>query len=79
MTEFDAVLERGVREGIVSAHDDRDTIVTLLIGPLLMAGLTGTVALCDALVDRVVDEFFTAAKTSRRAPVRRGGSRDANG
>ena len=55
MAEFDAVLERGVREGIVSAHDDRDTIVTLLIGPLLMAGLTGTVALCDVLVDRVVD------------------------
>lgn len=63
------VLRRGVEEGALdpSVLDDIDLTVTLLAGPVLMAGFTGMVPLDDALADRVVGQFL--AGQGRRTGV----------
>lgn len=56
------VLERGVAEGALRADvlDDPEMAITLLLGPLLMAGLVESVPVDDTLADRVLDQFLTA-------------------
>jgi AcrR family transcriptional regulator len=63
------VLQRGVDEGALPAAvlDDVDLSVTLLAGPVLMAGLTGMVPLDEVLVDRVIAQFM--AGQSATAPA----------
>lgn len=57
-----SVLRRGIDEGALQAGvlDDVDVTVTLMAGPLLMAGLTDTVPLTREFADRVVDHFLAA-------------------
>lgn len=57
------VLRRGVDEGVLRASvlDDIDLAVTLLAGPVLMAGLTGMVPLDEAFGQRVVEQFLAGA------------------
>jgi hypothetical protein len=38
--------------------DDVDRAITLLSGPLMLAGLTGTVALDERLIDEVIGQFL---------------------
>jgi AcrR family transcriptional regulator len=54
------VLRRGVAEGALPATvlDEVDVAMTLLSGPLLMAGLTGLAELDDALAERVIEQFL---------------------
>ena len=56
------VFRRGVDEGILrpSVLDDLETEITLLVGPILMAGLIDHVPLDDELGRRVVDQFLAA-------------------
>lgn len=56
------ILERGVAEGVIRTDvlDDLDMAGTLLIGPIVMAGLVDTVPLDDELVHRTVDQFLAA-------------------
>jgi AcrR family transcriptional regulator len=56
------VLQRGIDEGILRPEvgDDLDMSVTLLVGPILMAGLLGKVAVDEVLADRAVDQFLAA-------------------
>ncbi len=54
------VLQRGVDEGRIATDDDQELLLTLLIGPLLMAGLTGTTKLDDAFADRLTDHFLSS-------------------
>jgi hypothetical protein len=56
------VLPRGIDEGRISADDDQQLLLTLLIGPLLMAGLSGTAKLDDAFADRLTDHFLASAR-----------------
>ena len=55
-----SLLGRGVEEGLLapSVLDEVDRAVALLLGPVLMAGLTGSVDLDDALAERVVEQFL---------------------
>ena len=63
------VLQRGVDEGALPAAvlDDIDLAVTLLAGPVLMAGLTGMVPLDESLARRVIAQFM--AGQSATAPA----------
>ncbi len=63
------VLRRGVDEGVLAPAvlDDVDLAVTLLAGPILMAGLTGMLPLDSVLADRVIAQFL--AGQSATAPV----------
>lgn len=60
-----AVLRRGVDEGHLDPRvlEDVRTTVTLLAGPLLMAGLTEMVPLTHDLADRAVDHFLAANRS----------------
>lgn len=59
---INAVLRKGVSEGRLrtTALDDVDEAVTLLAGPILMAGLVDTTPLTRDLADRAVDQFLAA-------------------
>ncbi len=54
------VLRRGKVEGYIEPGDDEELLLTLLIGPLLMAALTGSTELDAALADRLVHHFLAA-------------------
>jgi AcrR family transcriptional regulator len=54
------VLQRGIAEGRIRADDDQELLLTLLIGPMLMAGLSGTTKLNDAFADRLTDHFLSS-------------------
>ena len=54
------VLRRGKEEGRIQPGDDEELLLTLLIGPLLMAALTGSTELNDELADRLVQHFLAA-------------------
>ena len=54
------VLQRGRDEGRIPPDEDDGLLLTLLIGPLLMAALTGTTELNAALADRLVSYFLVA-------------------
>jgi AcrR family transcriptional regulator len=54
------VLERGVREGRMSADYDVDEVSGHLIGPMFFAVLTGSRVVDGAFCDRVVDRFLLA-------------------
>ena len=55
-----AVLQCGKREGRIPLDEDEGLLLTLLIGPLLMAALTGTTELNETLADRLVGQFMAA-------------------
>ena len=54
------VLRRGRVEGRIAPDEDDGLLLTLLIGPLLMAALTGTTEINAALADRLVHNFLAA-------------------
>jgi len=56
------VLRRGVDEGLIDPGIDNDTLMALLTGPVLMAGLTSVVPLDAAFVDNVVRHFLAGAR-----------------
>ncbi len=57
-----AILQRGIDEGKVDASLDLDTLMALLTGPVLMAGLTSTTPLDEHFVDDVVEHFLAGAR-----------------
>ena len=60
------VLHRGVAEGRISTDDDDELLLTLLVGPMLMAGLTGSTVLNATFADRLVDHFLAALGPTAR-------------
>ena len=54
------VLQRGVDEGRIDPADDQRMLLTRLIGPMMMASLTGTTELTPEFADRVTDHFLAA-------------------
>jgi hypothetical protein len=66
-----SVFRRGVDEGTLapSVLDDLETEITLLVGPILMAGLIEHVPLDDVLARRVVDQFLAAHAAARVTPA----------
>jgi AcrR family transcriptional regulator len=62
------VLQRGVDEGVLRPEvaDDLPLAITLLVGPVLMAGLIEVVPVDQVLADRVVEQFLAA---NRAAPA----------
>ena len=64
------ILQRGVAEGKLDPSLDEQTLMALLTGPVLMAGLTGVAPLDQRFVDGVVDHFLAGARP-RVAPSRR--------
>ncbi len=56
------VLECGVHEGWLSEGFDAEAVSTPLIGPILMAALTGSTPLTDEFADRCVDHFLAGVK-----------------
>ncbi len=57
---LDPVLAKGVAEGLLRPDHRPEVVATLLIGPLLMAALTGQVPVDVALADTVTDHFLAA-------------------
>jgi hypothetical protein len=60
------VLRRGVDEGVLRPEvaDDLPLSITLLVGPILMAGLIEMVAVDQTLADRVVEQFLAANRVA---------------
>ena len=56
------VLKRGVDAGKIDPATDPNTLMALLMGPVLMAGLTGFVPMDEAFVNSVVDHFRAGAR-----------------
>ncbi len=56
------VLQCGVDEGWLADGFDAETVSTLLIGPILMAALTGSTPLTDDFADRCVDHFLAGIR-----------------
>jgi AcrR family transcriptional regulator len=56
------VLRRGMAEGSIAPDADVQTLLALLTGPLLVAGLSAAAPLDKAFVDRVVDHFLAGAR-----------------
>ncbi|MEP7114348.1 MAG: hypothetical protein ABI862_13870 [Ilumatobacteraceae bacterium] len=52
-----------------AGDEDEGLLLTLLIGPLLTAALTGTTQLNSTLGDRLVGQFLAALDPVTRAPV----------
>lgn len=65
------VLRRGVAEGALRSEvtDDLQLAITLLVGPILMAGLTEMVPIDQVLADRVVDQFLAANRVTATTPA----------
>lgn len=63
---FTAVLRKGVDEGLVRPDvlDDIDETVTLLAGPIVMAGLADTAPLTKDFADRAVEQFLLANRVA---------------
>lgn len=62
---FQHLFERGVDEGVVSSDDDPHELITLAIGPLLMAGLAGPVPPSPMLASRAADQFLLGQHARR--------------
>lgn len=58
-----ALLDEGVREGILPNHIDADSTARLLFGPLIYTALLGDADQLDALADEVVDRFLASYAT----------------
>jgi AcrR family transcriptional regulator len=65
------VLQRGVAAGLIDPDADPQVLVTLLMGPVLMAGLTGAPVMDAAFVDAVVDHFLAGARRHAAAAASR--------
>jgi AcrR family transcriptional regulator len=62
------ILQCGVDEGCLAEGFDAEAVSTLLIGPILMAALTGSTPLTDDFADRCVDHFLAGVRGTERAP-----------
>ncbi|WP_426570740.1 TetR/AcrR family transcriptional regulator [Aquihabitans sp. McL0605] len=58
------VLRCGVDEGWLPEGFDAEAVSTLLIGPILMAALTGSTPLTDEFADRCVDHFMAGVRAT---------------
>jgi AcrR family transcriptional regulator len=65
------VLRRGVEAGRIDPDVDPRTLMALLVGPVLMAALTGVVTVDDAFVDDVVNHFLAGARPATRTTASR--------
>jgi AcrR family transcriptional regulator len=54
------LLERAGAEGVIATSVDVPEAIAMLVGPLLFARLTETVALDEGLADRALDRFLAA-------------------
>ena len=63
------VLKCGFDEGWLGAGYDAEVVSTLLIGPILMAALTGSTTLDDAFADRCVDHFMAGVRGTTTTAV----------
>ena len=63
------VLECGVHEGWLAEGFDTQCVSTLLIGPILMAALTGSTPLTDEFADRCVDHFLAGVRGTSTVTV----------
>jgi AcrR family transcriptional regulator len=63
------VLECGVDEGWLAEGFDAEAVSTLLIGPILMAALTGSTPLTPEFADRCVDHFLAGVRGTTHAEV----------
>ena len=61
---LEPVLAKGVVEGRLVGPPAIDLVTTILVGPLVMAALTGSMPIDDALADTVVDHFLRATAPS---------------
>ena len=61
------VLQCGVDEGWLAEGFDAETVSTLLIGPILMAALTGSTPLTEEFADRCVDHFLAGIRIENAA------------
>lgn len=52
------VLHKGIAEGRLRPDLDIDVLATFLVGPLLMAALTGQLHVDESLADAVADQFL---------------------
>jgi len=52
------LIARGVAEGVLRADAADPEAMTLFVGPLMFAHLTGAVAIDDGFVDRTIDRFL---------------------
>jgi len=62
---FQQLFERGVAEGLVSPDDDPHVLITLAVGPLLMAGLAGPVPPSPQLADWAAEQFLLGQRARR--------------
>lgn len=62
MLVCNTILQRGVAEGFLDPSLDEPTLMALLTGPVLMAGLTAVTPLDQHFVDGVVDHFLAGAR-----------------
>ncbi len=65
------VLRRGVDEGVLRPDvlDDVDATITLLTGPILMAGLLGSTELDGAFADQVTAQFLAGHRVGAPLPT----------
>lgn len=59
---FEEVFQRGVDAGVVPAGTDSDLLITLLLGPLMMAMLMDTAELDGALAERAAAQFLAGLR-----------------
>jgi AcrR family transcriptional regulator len=55
---FDEVFQRGVAAGRVPSGADTELLITLLVGPLMMAMMMDTAALDEVLAERAIAQFL---------------------
>lgn len=61
---FTQLVRRAAREGAIEADTDPDEAMCQLLGPVMFAYLTGVATIDDAFVDRVLDRFLAAHRTT---------------
>ena len=67
LESLEAVLERGRAEGLLDADVEVDTILTLLVGPLLFAVLNDRSEQLPDLAEEVADRFVASCRSATEA------------
>ena len=67
LESLEAVLERGRAEGLLAADVEVDTILTLLVGPLLFAVLNDRSEQLPDLAEEVADRFVASCRSATEA------------
>jgi AcrR family transcriptional regulator len=60
------VLQRGINEGRIAPDADIELLLTLLLGPLVMAGLTASTEMNEAFADQLVSHFLAGLSPVKR-------------